>query len=76
MVNACLELIWLRYILQDSNVTINMTTPLYYDNQETIHIAANPVFHKCTKHIEIDCHIIREKLQVGMISPPHVSSHC
>jgi len=28
------------------------------------------------KHIEIDCHIVREKLQAEMIGPSHVSSHC
>lgn len=29
-------------------------------------------FTECTKHIEIDCHIIREKLQAEMISPLYV----
>ena len=67
--NTCLELAWLKYILQDLKVPLSKPALLYCDNQASLQIAANPVFHKRTKHIEIDCHIVREKLQARIIKP-------
>ena len=72
MANACLEITWLHYILQDLGVRRTKPTKLFCDNQAALHIAANPVFHERTKYIEIDCHIVREKMQSGLISPCYV----
>ncbi|XP_028098520.1 uncharacterized protein LOC114298187 [Camellia sinensis] len=74
MANICLEITWLRYILQYLRVKQKGPTLLHCDNQVALHIAANPVYHERTKHIEIDCHIVREKLQAGEISPIYISS--
>ncbi|RDX99587.1 Copia protein, partial [Mucuna pruriens] len=62
MASATCELIWVKQLIQELKFTDVQPMKLYCDNQAALHIASNPVFHERTKHIEIDCHFIREKL--------------
>jgi hypothetical protein len=73
---ATCELQWLVYLLQDLGVSCIKPPVLYCGNQSALHIAANPVFHERTKHLEIDCHFVREKLHQGIFKllPIHTKS--
>ncbi|EOY16572.1 Uncharacterized protein TCM_035369 [Theobroma cacao] len=66
------EVTWPSYLLCDFGILVASPILLFCDNQETLHIAANPVFHECTKHIEINCHLVRDKIQDDLISTSHV----
>jgi hypothetical protein len=74
MAHTTCEVVWLQSFLEEIGFSVQLPMPLYCDNQAAIHIATNPVFHERTKHIEVDCHLVREKLTGGVISTPYVST--
>lgn len=65
---ATQELVYLRRLLSDLGVQHDKPTVLMEDNQGTIALAQNPVFHARTKHIDIRHHYVREAIQKNVIS--------
>ncbi|CAH9070946.1 unnamed protein product [Cuscuta epithymum] len=72
MAAATGELKWLKALLLSLGIHHPQAIPLYCDSQSSIHIARNPVFHERTKHIEVDCHFVRDAIQEGLIAPNYV----
>ena len=66
------ELAWLMRLLYELHVDNIVPIPIKYDSQEAIYISKNPMFHERTKHIELDCHFVREKLLANLISLSHI----
>jgi len=56
-------------------VEVTLPVKVYSDSKAAIQIAANPVYHERTKHIEIDCHFIREKVMQGMVSTNYIPTN-
>ena len=74
MANTTCEVMWLLGLLKDLLVAHQDPPLLYCDNEAVLHITANPVYHECTKHIEIDCHFARERIQANVLKTMHVST--
>ena len=47
---------------------------LWCDKQAALYNTSNPMFHEQTKHIEIDFHFVREKIQLCLISIGYVKA--
>lgn len=73
MANATCEVTLLLSLLKELSISYPKATLLCCDNQAGLHIAVNPVFHEHNKHIEIDCHIVREKIQACSLKTLYVS---
>ncbi|GJR54518.1 uncharacterized mitochondrial protein-like protein [Tanacetum coccineum] len=74
MASTVSEVIWVRWLLSELQVDISFPTPLFCDNQAARHIANNPVFHERTKHVEMDCYFVRERVESKEIISMHISS--
>ena len=75
MILATCELIWLKHLLQELRFGKDEQMKLICDNQAALHISFNPIFHERTKHIEVDCHFIREKIASGCMTTSFVNSN-
>ncbi|GJR18167.1 retrovirus-related pol polyprotein from transposon TNT 1-94 [Tanacetum coccineum] len=60
------EVLWIQNQMLDYGFNF-MNTKIYIDNESTICIVKNPVFHSKTKHIEIRHHFIRDSYEKRLI---------
>ncbi|CAJ2644587.1 unnamed protein product [Trifolium pratense] len=74
MAQGICEGLWIHKVLEELKMKIELPLKLYSDSKAAISIAHNPVQHDRTKHIEIDRHFIKEKLDAGIICLPFVTS--
>ncbi|XP_021803172.1 uncharacterized protein LOC110747282, partial [Prunus avium] len=71
---SCFEIIWLHCLLIELGFCPVHLAQLHADNTSAIQIAANLVYPEHTKHIEVDCHSIREAYYHLVITLPHIST--
>ena len=67
MAHGVCELLWIQRVLTELGIHYTDLMTLHCDNKAAISIAHNPVQHDRTKHVEIDRHFIKEKLDQKLI---------
>jgi hypothetical protein len=74
MAQCICEILWINHLLLEISLDPSLPVKLWCDNQAALHIASNPVYHERTKHIRVDYHFIREKIQENIISAGYVKT--
>ena len=67
------EALWLRSLLEELRMSDpKVPTIIYGDNQGSLNLAHNPIYHARTKHIEVKHHFIQEKVSAGQVKLEYI----
>ena len=69
-----IEPLWLRKLMAEIGFPRTEACKLLCDNKAAISISENPVHHDRTKHMEVDRHFIKKKVEGGLVELPFVQS--
>lgn len=60
-------ILWLRWLLQDLGAEKKGPMLTMCDNKAFRNNVANPVYHEITKHVEMDCYFVCERVYNGKV---------
>ena len=63
---ASKEAVWLKMVMEELGHEQEKIS-LFCDSQSALHLARNPAFHSKTKHIRVQYHFVREKVEEGTV---------
>lgn len=72
--NATAEIIWIQVLLRELGISQHRPPSLWCDNIGATYLSANPIFHRRTKHVEVDYHFVREHVASRQLEIRFISS--
>jgi hypothetical protein len=72
--NATAEVIWIQVLLCELGISQPRPPSLWYDNIGATYLSANPIFHRRTKHVEVDYYFVRERVASHQLEVRFISS--
>ncbi|XP_028091834.1 uncharacterized protein LOC114292119 [Camellia sinensis] len=74
LAHTAAELSWLQMLLIEFSILHSTSSTLSCDNLSSMSLATNPVFHSRSKHIEVDCHFVHERVASNKLLLKYVPS--
>lgn len=74
MAMTCSELKLMIGVMDSLGIRLRFPIPFQCDSKAAIHIANNQVFHERKKHVEVDCHFVRDFIKAGIIATNHIGT--
>jgi hypothetical protein len=74
-VDAAKQAVWLKKLLSDLNISIDVPVQIHNDNMGAIHLSQHPGSHDRTKHIDMRHLWLREKVVDGTVEMKHVPTN-
>ena len=72
--NGVCEGMWITRVLQELRISTQFPIKMWCDSMAAIQMINNPIHHDRTKHVKIDRHFIKEKIESKIINLSHIRS--
>lgn len=76
MVMTVCEVMLFKQLIKELSIRNLSSTPIFCDNYwVALATSANLMHHDKIKHVENDCHFIRDRAEEGVITPSYISTY-
>jgi hypothetical protein len=72
--NATAKIMWIQFLMPELKIPCPAMAKIWCDNIGAKYLSVNPSFHARTKHIEVDYHVVRERVTRKLLEIDFISS--